>query len=241
MARELGVDFVAHLCGQVQLPGVAENVAEITRLATRVEHYRNRSTMALRRPYLMTKRRWRGEAIIPPGATAPAGTAGFARAGIELAEQIERGELPRPDRIYIALGSCGTAVGLALGLALADCAITVCAVSAVEKIFVSGARLRAIRRGALRWLRTQGMDSPRALPALLKVDSSEVGRGYTHPTGAAERARDEFGGAGVPLETSYTGKAAAALMRDAADHPGATFLYWHTAMASSWSAPTARS
>ena len=45
------------------------------------------------------------------------GSLGWVSAGLELLEQIGRGELPRPDVIYVALGSCGTAAGLLVGLA----------------------------------------------------------------------------------------------------------------------------
>ena len=59
-------------------------------------------------------------AATPPGSR-PAARRRPARSatsppGLELLEQIARGELPRPDVIYVALGSCGTAAGLLVGL-----------------------------------------------------------------------------------------------------------------------------
>ncbi len=52
-------------------------------------------------------------------AATPLGTLGHVNAALELAEQIEAGELPPPARVVVPLGSGGTAAGLALGFAIA--------------------------------------------------------------------------------------------------------------------------
>jgi D-cysteine desulfhydrase len=54
--------------------------------------------------------------IIPAGGSSPVGALGFVRAGNELIEQIEAGVCPEPRRIYIAMGTAGTIVGLSLAL-----------------------------------------------------------------------------------------------------------------------------
>eukprot|EP00729_Bicosta_minor_P000800 gene800-4739_t len=54
---------------------------------------------------------------IPAGGSSPLGNVGFVNAALELEEQISAGLLPAPDAIYIAMGSMGSAVGLAIGLA----------------------------------------------------------------------------------------------------------------------------
>src|SRR4051812_5094755 len=56
---------------------------------------------------------------IPLGGSTPLGTLGHVNAALELAEQIERGELPLPGRVVVPLGSGGTAAGLAVGFAIA--------------------------------------------------------------------------------------------------------------------------
>jgi|SRR5215207_169077 len=48
-------------------------------------------------------------------ASSPLGMAGYVSAAFELKEQIERGLLPEPDLVYVALATMGTAVGLTLG------------------------------------------------------------------------------------------------------------------------------
>src|SRR5262249_48377791 len=61
---------------------------------------------ALEKPYL-----------ILPGASSPMAVLGYVDAMLELGEQVERGELPRPDIIVLATGSGGTLAGLSLGAA----------------------------------------------------------------------------------------------------------------------------
>ncbi len=54
--------------------------------------------------------------VIPVGGSCPLGILGFINAAFELKEQIARGLMPEPDRIYVPVGSCGTFVGLLLGV-----------------------------------------------------------------------------------------------------------------------------
>ena len=56
--------------------------------------------------------------VVTVGGNCPAGVLGQAGGMLELAEQVRRGELPRPDRIYLPVGSACTVSGLILGLAL---------------------------------------------------------------------------------------------------------------------------
>ncbi len=57
--------------------------------------------------------------ILMPGASIPLGTLGFVNAGLELAEQVKQGVIPEPDKIFVPIGSAGTAAGLLLGVELA--------------------------------------------------------------------------------------------------------------------------
>ena len=56
---------------------------------------------------------------IPLGGSTALGTLGHVNAALELADQVEAGELPLPGRVVVPLGSGGTAAGLALGFAMA--------------------------------------------------------------------------------------------------------------------------
>lgn len=54
--------------------------------------------------------------VIPTGGSNPLGVLGFINAAFELKKQITKGSMPEPDYIYLPIGSCGTTVGLIIGL-----------------------------------------------------------------------------------------------------------------------------
>ena len=57
--------------------------------------------------------------FIPTGGSTPVGVLGYVNAAFELKEQIKKGVMPEPDRIYVAAGTFGTIAGLLLGAKLA--------------------------------------------------------------------------------------------------------------------------
>jgi len=56
---------------------------------------------------------------ISVGGSTPLGVLGYVNAVFELKNQINEGVIPKPDIIYIPVGSCGTVTGLLLGSKLA--------------------------------------------------------------------------------------------------------------------------
>src|SRR5262249_62215685 len=117
-----------------------------------------------------------GRAVVPPGATTALGMVGLVRAGLELGAQIRAGELPEPDRVYVALGSGGTAAGLSVGLGLAGVRTTVAAVAVVERIFAPRARIASLQRQVLAVLERAGVPAREPVPVV--IDHAHVGRGY---------------------------------------------------------------
>ncbi|HUT78145.1 MAG TPA: pyridoxal-phosphate dependent enzyme [Polyangia bacterium] len=155
----------------------------------------------------------RGALFIPPGASSPAGTLGYVACGLELAGQIAAGSCPGPARIYTALGTGGTAAGLALGLALAGSRTEVVAVRVASAVAGNRWFLGLLARRAFALLARRGLAA--AWPGLrLRVDHRFAGPGYGHETKAARRAVAAAAAAGLDLETTYTGKALAALLED---------------------------
>ncbi len=166
--------------------------------------------------------------LIPPGGSNALGTLGYVRAALELAEQIERGELPMPKVIFVPLGTAGTAVGLAIGLAAVGLPIKVIAVKVVPGKINELPRLRWLARQVGKLVRELPRESLMLLNLI--VEGSELGAGYGIPTKdglrAVERwAKDES----VTLEPTYTGKAAAVLERYAGDGENLMpMLFWLT-------------
>lgn len=58
--------------------------------------------------------------LIPTGGSNAIGVLGFVNAAFELTDQVTRKEIPEPDVIYVATGSCATTAGLLLGLQAAQ-------------------------------------------------------------------------------------------------------------------------
>ncbi len=153
---------------------------------------------------------------IPPGASNATGTLGYVACGLELAAQVAAGECPAPARIYAALGTGGTVAGLALGLALAGLPAEVVAVRVASAVAGNRGFLELLARRAFALLAARGLVP--GWPGLrLRVDHRFAGPGYGHATPEAGRAVAAAAAAGLELETTYTGKALAALVEDLRD------------------------
>ncbi|WP_438021388.1 pyridoxal-phosphate dependent enzyme [Sorangium sp. So ce315] len=169
--------------------------------------------------------------FILPGASSALPCLGYVDAMLELAEQVRRGEAPRPDRIVVASGTGGTLAGLALGAAVLGWPTTVVGVRITERIasnravvrYEIGSMKRLLARRAPRFTR-------RRLPAArFAIDHRAIGPGYGAPTPASIAAIPEVERLiGVPGEVTYSAKALAALREIGREHPGETILLWQT-------------
>ena len=169
-----------------------------------------------------------GTRVVPTGGSSPRGVLGFVDAGLELADQVRRGALPEPKRIYVALGTGGTVAGLAAGLALGGLGSVVVGVLVTDILPPSTRRLDSLARRALGLLRRAGATVDVQTPLRFEIEAGHVGAGYGHPTERAQEAcalvdRLE----GLRLDTTYTGKALGALLHR---ERGTTdpVLFWNT-------------
>jgi 1-aminocyclopropane-1-carboxylate deaminase/D-cysteine desulfhydrase-like pyridoxal-dependent ACC family enzyme len=170
---------------------------------------------------------------IPAGGSSPLGIVGFVNAAFELKEQIENGEMPEPERIYVAAGTMGTSAGLMLGLRAAGINCKVVAVRVISEKFtnINGmvslveqtnsllhsldpsfppytftGRDVEIRHGFYGW--RYAMFTPEAMEAVAFLKEKED----------------------IELEGTYTGKTFAALIDDAkhVHLKGTATLFWNT-------------
>jgi len=170
--------------------------------------------------------------VIPFGGTNPRGVIGFVNAAIELAEQIEAGALPVPDFVYVAYGSTGTASGLATGLAALGLRTSVIGVRVVPAESTNPERTRRVMEEAVTLLRELDAGFPRVKPedVALEVREGFLGDGYAAATAESLEAVALAAANHIHLETTYTGKALAALVADARAGKLArkTALFWNT-------------
>jgi D-cysteine desulfhydrase len=141
--------------------------------------------------------------LVPLGGSEPGTTLGFVNGAFELADQVRRGECPRPDAVFVPLGTCGVAAGLALGFALAGLDV---ALHAVRVAYPASARLRNLYGLASQasWLLDE---RPRACRVLLETGFYG---GYGAATAEGRAAQEFF--RPFDLDTSYSAKAAACLL-----------------------------
>jgi D-cysteine desulfhydrase len=185
-------------------------------------------------PFVEAAVRWRrrhdAPYVIPGGGSNPLGTIGYVSGGLELAEQIERGEAPRPDRITVAAGTLGTVAGLAIAAALTNLTDHIEAIRIVPSPIANQWTLARLVEGAARLLARSGVrvPDPRLILQRVEIVGDYVGGGYGVPTEAGREAAAWFADRGVVLEPTYTAKTAAALLDRMRAEGAGIRLYWHT-------------
>lgn len=205
----------------------AEEVAE--RTAQECAELVTTSHIAMALLPLLRMRLTRRAHYIPLGGSTALGTLGHVNAALELADQIECGEMPAVQRLVVPLGSGGTAAGLALGLAIAG----------LDTVIV-GARVGP-RVGANKWRVVRLIDKTRrlitrytgrALPAVhldrVVVSHDLYGGAYARPHPTAEHAAvmlDTL--TGWRLDSTYSAKAFGVALDVAAEQSLST-LFWMT-------------
>ncbi|MFO0670503.1 MAG: pyridoxal-phosphate dependent enzyme [Polyangiaceae bacterium] len=163
--------------------------------------------------------------FIPMGGSNALGALGYVDAAHELAAQVRRGELPRPDLVVVTVGSGGTAAGLAAGFAKAELDVPILGVAVATPVFA----VRLIVHRLVSKVAVEIGADPRHARGLLSIASEYLGGGYGVPTPAGEAAmraaRDD---AGMCLDPTYTAKTFAAALDVAATGRYSNVLYWHT-------------
>jgi D-cysteine desulfhydrase len=223
------MDCTCFLAHQKPAPNIPITLNMHLQLGTELVRYGGGvNRLELFRRYLQNRKTW----VIPLGGTCWLGVIGFVNAGLELAAQVDSGEVAAPDRIYIANGTMGSVAGLALGLALANLRTEIHAVRVADNRFVRQEVLDRLMKKTATLLNR--LDP--TIPAKLADDTNIVWRddffagGYAVVDKATKRAvkfaKDNLE---LTLDTTYTGKAMAALMHDLeSSDASASNLFWNT-------------
>ncbi len=181
------------------------------------------------RKHLRNRRTW----VIPMGGSNWLGAMGFVNAGLELAEQVKSGLLASPDRLYVANGTMATAAGLALGLALAEMPTEVHAIRVShESIANPNAMQRLMAKTAILMNRFDA-SIPADLASRTRIcfRNEFFAGGYARSNSATDHAieigHDQLQ---LTLDTTYSGKAMAALLHDLQQPAIAeqSLLFWNT-------------
>jgi 1-aminocyclopropane-1-carboxylate deaminase/D-cysteine desulfhydrase-like pyridoxal-dependent ACC family enzyme len=234
-ARRLGLDATAFLMAQPNAHYVRRNLLAHRAVGGAVRMHTDRDVL------MRDAATFRSEVaaetgvepyVIPFGGTTPLSTVGVVNAGFEFALQVASGAAPAPDVVYIPLGSMGTAVGIALGLALGGLTPVVRAVRVVPASVTSAGSFDALAAGTMQILEAGDAAFPRALRSACRVELVDgfLGEDYARFTSEGMEAVRVSAAEGLHLEGTYTGKAMAALFAAArgGDLTGANVLFWDT-------------
>lgn len=234
-AQQLGLEAVLLLTPQSNSSFVGRNLKLGRWAGARQLHCATEAEANRRARILELHGRGTGPAPyrIPGGGSSPLGAVGFVNAGLELAAQVRAGLIPEPDDLYVALGTMGTAAGLALGLAVAGLRTRLVLVRVVRADIASPQRFRSLYHGAARLLHELDPRFPRAPLDASRIELRHefIGPGYARFTdegmAALAFARQAFD---IGLEGTYTGKALAALLADlrAGRLANRQVLFWNT-------------
>lgn len=235
-ARRLGMDAISMLLPQPNAYAVRRNLLMGRKVGAELHLYPNKNRLKAGVASVSYKRRrsdGRPPMIIPPGGSSPTGALGYVNAALELRAQVAAGELPAPDVIYVAAGTLGTSIGLALGLQAARMKASIMAIRVTEPDLASESKARALFQETNGMLHQLDVSFPLlGFPEkrfALRPEFFGEGYGILTPQDvAAVRAMREA--AGIPLDHTYTGKALTAIMADAAAARlrGKHVLFWNT-------------
>ncbi len=163
---------------------------------------------------------------IPPGSHHPIGVLGVLEGALELAHAVRGGEIPMPDDVVVPTGTCATAAGLLLGLAIAQLPVRVVAVRMVPMLVTGPAKMRRLAARTLELLRGAGFTGEVRLGEMLWIDA-QAGPGYGMPNPLGlQAAQDVAEVGGFRTETTYTAKTLGLLAGGALANR--RVLFWNT-------------
>jgi 1-aminocyclopropane-1-carboxylate deaminase/D-cysteine desulfhydrase-like pyridoxal-dependent ACC family enzyme len=171
--------------------------------------------------------------VIGPGGSDAAGVLGYVEAGLEIGHQLVTGSVRELDAIYVPLGSGGTAVGLAVGLAAAGVMTEIVAVRVTPRHLLARSMLVALARKVVQRLRGHDERFPSVADVAMRnvtIEEDFLGEGYGIASGASREAgRIAHETDGLVLDQSYTAKTMAAVVEAARGRRrGQRVLYVHT-------------
>ncbi len=231
-AKDAGLRVAVAVVDQPLDDHVRANLARLRASGANVHETHTVARTRLLAPALLV--RHRRPYVLPAGGSSPVGVLGYVETALELAAQIDAGDLPRPGAVVCAIGTGGTLAGMLLGLRLAGLAdVRVEGVLVNDGLPLEPARIARLAARTAKLLRRRGADVPAsAVPSAgdVIVQTDALGAGYGHATAESEAAVALGPALGLTLEDVYTGKALGRLLRVRAAGPdaGAPVLFLHT-------------
>ncbi|HSE83013.1 MAG TPA: pyridoxal-phosphate dependent enzyme [Thermodesulfobacteriota bacterium] len=168
---------------------------------------------------------------VPAGGTTPLSTLGYLSAAFELKGQIERGDMPKPDYIFVSGGTGGTMAGLILGSVLSGLDAKVIGVRVTPKFVINRFMIFWLINKTVYLMKEHSpkISSPGISLSDVSILTDYLGKGYGYATEKSKEAvRIAALEEGLRLEETYTGKSFAAFLDFARTQSRGVFLFWNT-------------
>lgn len=232
-ATQLGLKVYVVLTDQPVTPNIANTLRYHATLGTTLVHAGSYENTVAAYEHIIANHPTGAERVykVAWGGSSWLGTTGFVAAAMELADQIPTGAAP--DVIYAACGTMGTAAGLSLGCRLAGLSARIQAVQVTPPAVYSENSFQKLFNATNAALHERDTALPLLENPMLNVDTYTdfYGDGYAIATPQACEAVELISETeGLKLETTYTGKALAALLEHARTGKlsGKKVLFWNT-------------
>ncbi len=240
-ASLLGMETVGVLVPQPVQHYVRGNLERSCGFA-RVVFARWSGTAAVRAIQLWLRERiaaGRAPALLAPGGSSICGILGYVEAALEIARDVRAGGFPEPDFAFIPAGTCGALAGLVAGLRIAGLKTRAVGVRVAGRLACNATTTKWLANRVLALLRARGaaLDVKRVRARDFTMLHQFCGRGYAHATSAGKYAIAlAHETQGLTLDTTYTGKAMAALLAfmSRPEHSQSRVLFINT-----WAPPSA--
>jgi D-cysteine desulfhydrase len=208
----MGFDVMGIMMDQPNAAYVRKNLLLDHHFGVEIKHASNIAVelLAFAYQYARTYVAGRRPYYVPGGASSPIGNVGFVNAAFELKRQVDEGLLPEPDYLITAAGSVGTIAGLELGCRLCGLKTKTIGVGVSFTFYSTPGRLARMVNDVNRLLRQHDPGVPKVHVSKedLIVPNDYLGEKYGAFTElGVEAVREMKELEGIPLETTYTGKA----------------------------------
>lgn len=232
--REAGLRTVLGLVDQPVDDHVRAQLARLRASGAELHRFATPARLRVAAPALMAGIAFRDRRLpwyLPAGGSNALGAVGYVEVALEIAAQVATGELPEPRTVVTAVGSGGTAAGLALGLRLAGLRTRVFGVVVNDALRLDAEAIAALAGRTARLLAERGA-GPLGVDVAarhLTMRPDWLGATYGDPTPQSRRAVQDAAAAGFDLEPVYTGKALAAVRDTGREQPLPGPVLWlHT-------------
>jgi len=235
-AQKLGLKSISILLAQPNAQYVRRNLLLSHVCGAEIHHFKKETTAYIPTTIILLRKKLKQGKfpyIIGPGGSSPLGSVGYVNAGFELKQQVASGLVPEPDKVFVALGTMGTAVGLTIGLKAAGLKTRVVSVRVADVKYANKEKFVKLLEKTLALIISLDPSFPRVKIIDEEVDIRQdfFGRQYARFTERGMAAIDLLAKSeGFRLDGTYTGKTMAALIDQVGGHGirNEVILFWNT-------------